>query len=34
VLVGYMHVSTADQIARGKLRPLRDPQNADADYDG
>jgi hypothetical protein len=31
VLVGYMRVSTADQIARGKLRPLRDPQNADDD---
>ena len=31
VLVGYMRVSTADQIARGELRPLRDPQNADDD---
>ena len=28
VLVTYMRVCTADQIARGKLRPLRDPQNA------
>jgi len=31
VPVGYMRVSTTDQIACGELRPLRDPQNANND---